>query len=251
MNSLEELRRANIARQAEWCPDQTPDLSFRGNELAGEVGEACNIIKKLERERHGWRGSRSTLVALAEELADILICVDLIALQGGIDLGRAVAEKFNATSRANALATMMTHPLATIAVPEIMPEPTTLIDYGMGCLGMAMFHYAGEGDEPETIAREHGFEIRSLDLANDTEAGDLQDVFADKLDIDLTAWNPLPPAGWSLGGRYIGEDGPIVLFVRPIHAVQETAGSRSPAAFRAPRASSANRRATSDCRCAT
>lgn len=95
---FEELRTANIKRQAEWCPDQTPDLSFRGNELAGETGEACNVIKKLERARQGWRGSTDTVEHLAEELADVIICVDLIALQLGIDLGAAVRDKFNATS---------------------------------------------------------------------------------------------------------------------------------------------------------
>ncbi len=105
--SLSLLRRANLERQAEWCPDQTPDLSFRGNELAGEIGEACNVIKKLERERLGWRGSRDTVAHLAEELADGIICIDLIALQCGIDLWPAVVAKFNAASEANNLATRL------------------------------------------------------------------------------------------------------------------------------------------------
>ncbi len=92
------LREANVARQAAWCPDQLPDLSFRGNELGGEVGEALNVIKKLERERHGWRGSRDTVDHLAEELADVVICTDLVAITAGIDLDAAVRSKFNATS---------------------------------------------------------------------------------------------------------------------------------------------------------
>lgn len=102
---LRDLRRANIERQAEWCPDQLPDLSFRGNELAGETGEACNVIKKLERERHGWRGSRSTKAELAEELADVVNCADLCALNAGIDLAAAVVSKFNTTSDKNGLKT--------------------------------------------------------------------------------------------------------------------------------------------------
>ena len=93
-----DLRSANIARQAAWCPDQVPDLSFRGNELAGETGEVCNVIKKLERERLGWRGSRDTVEHLAEELADVVICADLAAISAGIDLDAAVIAKFNATS---------------------------------------------------------------------------------------------------------------------------------------------------------
>lgn len=105
---LTELRIANIARQAEWCPDQVPDLSFRGNELAGEVGEACNVIKKLERERYGWRGSRSNLDRLGEELADVIICADLCAITAGIpDLRAKVIAKFNATSISNGLRTLL------------------------------------------------------------------------------------------------------------------------------------------------
>lgn len=50
--TLSKLQAANVARQDEWCPDQKPDLSFRGNEFGGECGEARNVIKKLERERH-------------------------------------------------------------------------------------------------------------------------------------------------------------------------------------------------------
>jgi NTP pyrophosphatase (non-canonical NTP hydrolase) len=92
------LRAANAARQREWDTDNQITLAFRGNELAGEVGEACNIIKKLERERMGIRGSRSNLSELAAELADVVIVADLIAMQAGIDLEAAIRDKFNATS---------------------------------------------------------------------------------------------------------------------------------------------------------
>lgn len=97
------LREANEARQEEWDTNGSITIAYRGNELAGEVGEACNIIKKLERERMGIRGSRSTKEALAEELADVIICADLIAMHEGIDLKKAVAVKFNKTSEANGL----------------------------------------------------------------------------------------------------------------------------------------------------
>lgn len=96
--TLAQLREANVKRQAIWCSDEVPDLSFRGNELAGETGEANNVIKKLERERLGWRGSRDTVEHLAEELADVVICADLCAITAGIDLSAAVVAKFNATS---------------------------------------------------------------------------------------------------------------------------------------------------------
>jgi NTP pyrophosphatase (non-canonical NTP hydrolase) len=102
-----QLREANAERQREWDPSDQITLSYRGNELAGETGEACNVIKKLERERIGIRGSRATLLELADELADIVICADLIAMAEGIDLGEAVQRKFNATSEKYALLTVL------------------------------------------------------------------------------------------------------------------------------------------------
>lgn len=92
------LSAANLARQKEWPGNEAITLAYRGNELAGETGEACNVIKKLERERLGIAGSRDTLEHLAEELADVVICADLIAQDAGIDLDAAIREKFNATS---------------------------------------------------------------------------------------------------------------------------------------------------------
>lgn len=104
---LSELRQANVARQLEWQKGESVDLSFRGNELAGETGEACNVIKKLERERLGYVGSRVTVDDLADELADIIICVDLVADKVGINLGKAVINKFNKTSEKYGLSTRL------------------------------------------------------------------------------------------------------------------------------------------------
>lgn len=105
--SLSELQRAHVERQEEWCPDQKPDLSFRGNELGGECGEAQNVIKKLERERHGWRGSRDTVEHLADELADVIHCAILVAITAGIEIEPAVVAKFNSTSEKNGLSTFL------------------------------------------------------------------------------------------------------------------------------------------------
>lgn len=96
--SLQELRIANYDRQQLWDTKNELTLAFRGNELAGEVGEACNIIKKLERERLGIKGSRSTEKELADELADVIICIDLICMHLNINLAEAVKSKFNMTS---------------------------------------------------------------------------------------------------------------------------------------------------------
>jgi len=98
MDFLKTLRHANIERDKEWNPDKVISLSFRGNETAGELGEACNILKKLERVELGLVGSKSTPEALAEELADVMICIDLIAMEFDIDMIEAIRKKFNKTS---------------------------------------------------------------------------------------------------------------------------------------------------------
>lgn len=57
--------------------------------LAGEVGEACNFIKKMR------RGDPVPVEDVAKELADVVIYADLLAARLGIDLGAAVVAKFN------------------------------------------------------------------------------------------------------------------------------------------------------------
>jgi hypothetical protein len=128
--TLADLRRANEKRQAEWCPDpsQQPDLAFRAVELAGETGEACNIAKKLVRERHGWRGSRATPQDLGEELADIVICADLTAMAERIDLMAAVRAKFNATTEKVGLTTMLSAAPARSTPPEAVHYKDTFSD---------------------------------------------------------------------------------------------------------------------------
>lgn len=74
---MKELRASNIIRNRQWDPTHKIDLEFRINELIGEVGEACNILKKLERETLGLPGSRALVADLIDEFADIIICADL------------------------------------------------------------------------------------------------------------------------------------------------------------------------------
>lgn len=107
MNEFRKLAIANAARQQEWDPNNKVTIAYRGNELAGEVGEACNVLKKLERERLGIRGSRATKEQAAEELADVIICASLIANDLSLDLWPAVIAKFNKTSEAYSLETKL------------------------------------------------------------------------------------------------------------------------------------------------
>ena len=105
--NFEQLRKANKQRHIEWANGEPLPLSFRGVELAGEVGEACNEIKKLAHNELGIRGGKDDLTGLRDELADVLICVDLIAMDLGIDLGEVVRAKFNATSEKYGLETRL------------------------------------------------------------------------------------------------------------------------------------------------
>ena len=98
MITFDELRYATRTRQKEWFGDESPGLEFRTIELSGEAGELANAIKKLLRERKGARGSKVTLEDIADELGDVVICCENLADELGIDLGHAVARKFNKTS---------------------------------------------------------------------------------------------------------------------------------------------------------
>ncbi len=68
----------------------------------GELGEAANVVKKLNRERDGIAGNSDAKVKLMDQLtqefADTFIYLDLMAQALGIDLPAAVVQTFNAKS---------------------------------------------------------------------------------------------------------------------------------------------------------
>lgn len=114
-SEFNQLQSAQAAREAEWDKNAPTDLSFRGNELGGEVGEALevavdllllgiasgraqNLVKKIERSRIGMVGSESSPEALGKELADIVLCAQRVAFKAGIALWPAIVGKFNETS---------------------------------------------------------------------------------------------------------------------------------------------------------
>jgi hypothetical protein len=76
---------------------------------SGELGEAGNIVKKLNRIRDGIKNAKQTkskaelTYDLAMELADTYIYLDLFAQALGYTLSDIVAIKFNADSVANQL----------------------------------------------------------------------------------------------------------------------------------------------------
>lgn len=107
MTSFPTLREANIVRDSEWDPEHKINLAFRYTELAGEVGELGNLIKKILREQAGMRGTRANHAELREEIADVAICLDLLAMHLRIDLPSAIVEKFNKTSEKYGLTTRL------------------------------------------------------------------------------------------------------------------------------------------------
>ena len=107
---LSELGEANKRRVVEWLggkPADTLSEEFAALELAGEVGEFCNAVKKMIRARHGLRGGEADPANAQDELADVVICASLCALRMGWDLPALVRRKFNATSDKHGFATRL------------------------------------------------------------------------------------------------------------------------------------------------
>lgn len=106
--NLRSFSALNLARCNRWHPlgINSWSLSDWATATAGELGEACNLIKKLNRARDGLTGNGSAGVDelranLAAELADTAIYLDLLAQAAGVDLSDAIASKFNAVSERN------------------------------------------------------------------------------------------------------------------------------------------------------
>lgn len=75
-------------------------LSQWSNAVTGELGELCNLIKKIERGDFSLEEMRNEC---AKELADVQTYLDILAFRMGVDLGQATIDKFNEVSdRVNA-----------------------------------------------------------------------------------------------------------------------------------------------------
>lgn len=166
--SFAGLRQANAARQLEWDAGGKLDLAYRGNEFAGEAGEVCNVIKKLERERLGIRGSRDTVEHLAEELADAVMTADLIANQVGIDLAAAIVTKFNATSEANGISVRLTAALSVSH--ETAPARTVYVAVDhTGCI-----HSDEDMERVISIAKANEASVKQAAVSHETGDGETE-----------------------------------------------------------------------------
>jgi NTP pyrophosphatase (non-canonical NTP hydrolase) len=70
--------------------------------LVGEVGEAANVVKKLNRYRDGLPGNKVSEAELRDmlrkELGDVFVYLDLMAQSLGFSIANAATEVFNAKS---------------------------------------------------------------------------------------------------------------------------------------------------------
>lgn len=100
------LREANIARLPQFKnrkgepAHSEPDgsdwkLSAWCNAVTGEIGEAANLIKKIER---GDMSLDEARLLLAKEFADVVTYLDILAWRAGVNLGQATMDKWNEIS---------------------------------------------------------------------------------------------------------------------------------------------------------
>lgn len=88
----QEFSQRNLARCAAGFNHPLEAWSFADwyTATGGELGEAANIVKKMNRHRDGIPGNKETMDelrhALAEELADVYTYLDLLAQVEGVQL---------------------------------------------------------------------------------------------------------------------------------------------------------------------
>lgn len=100
--SFAAFRRANVTRCLKWHPAGIESWSPSDwlTAVTGELGELASLLKMRNRERDGLPGNKfsPTGKQIADELADVLTYLDLLAAALGVDLGAATVEKFNEIS---------------------------------------------------------------------------------------------------------------------------------------------------------
>lgn len=99
--------RYNLERCQRWHPKgiDSWSLSDWATAAAGEMGEACNVIKKMNRVRDGLVGNKESEKELQEqlgqEIADTVIYLNLLSTRAGLNFGEIIRNKFNAVSIRN------------------------------------------------------------------------------------------------------------------------------------------------------
>lgn len=140
------FRAANVARCLKWHPEGIDSWSPSDwmTAVVGETGELASLLKMRNRERDGLPGNKfsPTQKQIADELADVLTYLDLLAEVLGVDLGAAAVLKFNEVServgfpdRITLAAPQPREPLTEEQIMDLLAEwfvnprwPSTAID---------------------------------------------------------------------------------------------------------------------------
>lgn len=109
MLTFNDFQYANLQRCKLWHPGWPNDgwnLADWSNAMCGEAGETANIVKKIRRlettdTRHPHIiaiNRQSLMYELADEIADTLSYLDLLASKAEINVEHALIKKFNEVS---------------------------------------------------------------------------------------------------------------------------------------------------------
>lgn len=97
--TFKKLRHVNVKRCTTAFKHglHTWSLAEWSNAMAGEAGETCNVTKKIKLGDKSIENKEDKL-ELAKEIADVVVYCDLLAAAAGINLEKAVIDKFNEVS---------------------------------------------------------------------------------------------------------------------------------------------------------
>lgn len=107
MNWFRDFQRINRYRSNRWMKSDSPPLMYFSNAMAGETGEVCNAVKKLERITQGLRNKENGVdktnipeleQKVANECADSIIYALIILDRLGFDAQAVISDVFDQKS---------------------------------------------------------------------------------------------------------------------------------------------------------
>jgi NTP pyrophosphatase (non-canonical NTP hydrolase) len=106
--TFEEISQINRDRSKQWhstgsAGESNWSVSDWGVAMAGEAGEVCDAIKKLNRRRDGitmgvTRSQEELTIDIGKEIADTFLYLDLLAERLGLNMEDCIVQKFNEVS---------------------------------------------------------------------------------------------------------------------------------------------------------
>jgi NTP pyrophosphatase (non-canonical NTP hydrolase) len=123
--TFDAFRAANVTRCVKWHPAGIDSWSPSDwlTAVTGELGELASLLKMRNRERDGLPGNKfsPTDKQVADEIADVLTYLDLLAAALGVDLGLAAVSKFNEVSERVGFSDRIALSVAQTATPQGEP----------------------------------------------------------------------------------------------------------------------------------